>query len=810
MTRILIADDANENRYMLIALLKGNGYEVESAANGAEALEMAHNSPPDLIVTDIMMPEMDGFELCRQWRKDENLKRIPFVIYTATYTDPKDERLGLKLGADRFLVKPQKPELILSVIREVLQETTNAPDSVRSGSSNDEVVLLQQHRETLMRKLEKKVLDLESEIARRTAIEAELRESERRFRLLAENASDVVWSMGFDGRLTYVSPSFEKRRGYTPEEAMERPVEEAVPAEALKLFQERLSSVLADLDAGREPDLDGLFEVEETRKDGTTAWSEVSVSLMRDETGKAIGFQGVSRDITERKRADILCEFRLRLLEFAMGHSLDEVLQWTLDEVEDLTRSAVSFYHFVSPDQRTLLLRAWSDKTAQDSFRAENQGQSHALEDAGPWADCVRQGRPVIRNSLTELSRGDDSPKGHACLERVLAVPIVRGERIVAVLGIGNRATDYGEEDIRMVSFLADVAWEVAQRKLAEEEVREAEKRLEAIFNASVHGILVVDVETKQLVQANPAICTMLGYTKEELTKLGVEDIHPQESLDHAMAAFASRARRESTVSPSIPCLRKDGTTFCADIAGSPIIVDGRECHVGFFLDVTDRIKSEEERQHLQSQLLQAQKIESIGRLAGGVAHDFNNLLSVVLCYTGFAIDAVREGDPLRSDLSEIHKAGERAAALTRQLLAFSRKQILEPEVLNLSSAVSGIESMLRRLLEEDIEIDVHLADDLGSVMADPGQVEQVIMNLAVNARDAMPQGGRLIIETANVDLDEGYAEMHVAAKPGRYVMLSVTDTGIGMDSETKEHLFEPFFTTKETVSYTHLTLPTN
>jgi signal transduction histidine kinase/ActR/RegA family two-component response regulator len=255
--------------------------------------------------------------------------------------------------------------------------------------------------------------------------------------------------------------------------------------------------------------------------------------------------------------------------------------------------------------------------------------------------------------------------------------------------------------------------------------------------------------------------------------------------------------------------MRKDGSIFVADVNAAPVQLEDRPCVVGVFRDVTEQRKAEAERARLEEQLVIAQRLEAVGRLAGGVAHDFNNLLSVILSYAGFAVDELHESDPVREDIVEIQNAGRRAAALTRQLLAFSRKQILEPQVLSLNRVVTDIESMLRRLLGEDIDIEVHLDAALGSVRADPGQLEQVIMNLAVNARDAMPQGGKLTVETANVELDEGYAERHVAVEPGRFVMLSVVDTGAGMDAETKAHIFDPFFTSKERGKGTGLGLST-
>jgi two-component system cell cycle sensor histidine kinase/response regulator CckA len=219
-------------------------------------------------------------------------------------------------------------------------------------------------------------------------------------------------------------------------------------------------------------------------------------------------------------------------------------------------------------------------------------------------------------------------------------------------------------------------------------------------------------------------------------------------------------------------------------------------------LDVTDR-------KQLEEQFRQAQKMEAVGRLAGGIAHDFNNLLMVIQGYADLLTDRLPEGDAMRRNAEQIQMASQRATSLTRQLLAFSRKQMLAPKVLNIQSVVSDMEKILRRLIGEDVELKTSAAPDLGLVMADRSQLEQVIMNLAVNARDAMPEGGRLTIEVANVELDSSFAESPAVVSPGKYVLLAVTDTGSGMDAATQAHIFEPFFTTKEKGKGTGLGLAT-
>jgi signal transduction histidine kinase/CheY-like chemotaxis protein len=247
---------------------------------------------------------------------------------------------------------------------------------------------------------------------------------------------------------------------------------------------------------------------------------------------------------------------------------------------------------------------------------------------------------------------------------------------------------------------------------------------------------------------------------------------------------------------------RKDGSEVPVEVSLSYVEIDEGVFAIAFVSDIS-------QRKHLEEQLLHAQKMEAVGRLAGGVAHDFNNMLTVISGYNRMILDELSTMDPLRGYAEEILKAADRAGALTNQLLAFSRRQIMQPRVINVNAVMIQTQKMLQRLIGEDIELVLNLGTNVGNIKADPGHVEQAIVNLAVNARDAMPLGGRLTIETADVVLDETYARTHLGVKPGAFTMIAVSDTGHGMDAETRRHIFEPFFTTKEKGKGTGLGLAT-
>jgi len=330
------------------------------------------------------------------------------------------------------------------------------------------------------------------------------------------------------------------------------------------------------------------------------------------------------------------------------------------------------------------------------------------------------------------------------------------------------------------------------QRRHAEAALRASEERFRALVENSSDALLLLDAEGR-VTYMTASSSRQFGWTPDQMVGRSIFDfVHPDDT-DTVTARMSDALRHPGRrVVQEVRFRHADGSWRTMEAIGvnrlddpsvGAIVVNAR--------DMTDRRKLEE-------QLRMSQKMEAVGQLAGGVAHDFNNLLTAILGYCNLMLDDMPPDDPRRADLDEIRAAGERAAALTRQLLAFSRRQMLQPQSVHLNAIVQQMEKLLRRLISEDVELSTKLAADLLTVRVDPAAIEQILVNLAVNARDAMPLGGRLTIETANVELDETYAVMHVTMPPGRYVMLAVGDTGEGMDSATRARVFEPFFTTKE------------
>ena len=348
-----------------------------------------------------------------------------------------------------------------------------------------------------------------------------------------------------------------------------------------------------------------------------------------------------------------------------------------------------------------------------------------------------------------------------------------------------------------------DVRNSRAERAAAEVALRRNEQRFRALVEHSWDAVALFGPDGA-ILYGSPATTRVLGYDLPEFVKYNaLELIHPDDRDAVVGRLTESMAHPGGRVDVAARVRHKDGTWRYLEGVFTNLLDDPSVAAI------VNNYRDATERRSLEQQVIQAQKMEAVGRLAGGVAHDFNNILTAIGGYTDLLLADLPLDDPRRQDVDEIHRAADRAAALTQQLLAFSRRQVLQPKVINVNALVVNVEKMLRRLIGEDVQLEAALAEDVGRVRADPGQLEQVLVNLAVNARDAMPGGGRLTIETSNIELDAAYATEHRTVAPGPYVLIAVSDTGTGMSADTQSHIFEPFFTTKEVGKGTGLGLAT-
>jgi len=588
-------------------------------------------------------------------------------------------------------------------------------------------------------------------------MEEALRRSEEKYRTIIENMQEGYYELDLAGRFTFVNDALCKHLGYTKEELVGTRARQYQDETTTK----KMHQIFTELYRTGEPVK--ALESEYIRKDGTKGTYELSVSLLRDAQGKPIGFRGVSRDITERKQTEEALrrsEEKYRTILKNMEEGYYEVdLAGNFTFVNDVISRHLGY------TKEELIGMSYRKYASEETSKELYQH----------FSELYRTGQPIKPFAVEYIRR--DRTK----LISEISVSLIRD---LEGKPIGFRG----------------ISRDITERKQAEETLRRSEERYRTIIENLQDGYFENDL-AGNLTFVNDIICRNLRYTREELIGMNYRQYTDEEDRKKVLQLYGELYRTGQPVkSLEVKHVRKDGAKLFAEISSS-LIRDSEGKPIGFrgiSHNITERKQAEEEKLSLQEQLRQAQKMEAVGQLAGGVAHDFNNLLTVIKGYSQLSLFDLKEDNPLWGNIQEIEKASQRATDLTRQLLAFSRRQILDLKVVDLNVLLEDLEKMLRRIIGEDITLATLLSEGLGKVKVDPGQIEQVILNLAVNARDAMPSGGKLTIETANVELDEEYAHAHVNVAPGRYVRLSVSDTGVGMTPEVKEKVFEPFFTTKE------------
>jgi PAS domain S-box-containing protein len=599
------------------------------------------------------------------------------------------------------------------------------------------------------------------DITERMQSETALQESETRYRMLFASARDAILILEHDRFVDCNLAAVEMFRGNREQIVGTTPDKLSPPTQpdGIPSSSKALEKIRAAVQEGPQ-----FFEWRHSRFTGETFDAEVS--LNRFSAGGKTYLLAAVRDVTEQKKA--------RKIE------RDAAQHW------NDTFNAVSDAIFILDTEQRILQLNRAAETMLMVGNRQVKGQHchelvHCLKE--PHLNCpVTRLRQTMHRETTEMLVGDR-------WLNIAVDPILTSDGRLA--GIVHSVQD------------------ITERKRAVEALRKSEEKFAKAFQESPIVIIISSLRDGQLIEVNESFEKVVGYTRKEslghtTAELGIWVNPAERERVVAIVSTTGWMRNEEILFRS-----KSGDVKTCLCSCELIELDGGQCMLSAVEDITERKQMETARAQLEEQLRASQKMEAIGRLASGVAHDFNNLISVILSYTGFAMEGASDGNQLKEDLLEVTKAADRAAALTRQLLAFSRKQVLQPVVLDVNQVVLGVEKMLRRIVGEDIEFVQKLAPDLGLTLADPGQIEQVLLNLVVNARDAMPKGGTLTIETSNVEVDEECAFVHGNAKPGSYVQMVVSDTGCGMDEQTQGRIFEPFFTTKEQGKGTGLGLST-
>jgi two-component system, cell cycle sensor histidine kinase and response regulator CckA len=599
------------------------------------------------------------------------------------------------------------------------------------------------------------------DISEQKQAESALQQNEKRVRTLIENISDIVAIVDAGGRFRYASPSMLRVLGYSEEEVHGECVFDLIHPEDREFVGRRIESRLRG-----DPDPEGVSEARFRHRSG--GWRHLQLRGRRHEfEGIGTAIVVAARDVTEQKKSDD--ELRRQRAYFARLFEFAPEAIVLMDEGHRVLRVNQEFcrtFGFASSDAVGALI---DTLIVPPDLRDEAWSMSRR----------AARGERVGTETVRRRKDGTDIPVS------ILAVPVPTEDGVTELYGIYRDLSD---------------------RKRVEQALRESEAHLRSLLQGVRAIVWECDALTWEFTYISQGVEEILGYPVEQWytdPSLWIRTIHSDdrervvEQCRSAMEAGRDRTFEYRSVA-------SDGRVVWLRDIVHPVIDEAGDgvCLRGVMLDIT-------EAKELEEKLWQAQKMEAVGRLAGGVAHDFNNVLTAIQGHVQLLADGLAEDDPLREDAEEIAVSVERAAALTRQLLAFSRKQILKPEPVDLNTIVTGMAKMLRRVVGEEIRLETSLATDLGHVLVDPSQIERVLLNLVLNARDAMPDGGDLAIETRNVIAGSECAELGPVERPEGHVLLSVRDTGKGIPVAVRERIFEPFFTTKQPGQGTGLGLST-
>jgi PAS domain S-box-containing protein len=925
MQKVLIVDDHDENLYYLQALLRSTGYEVISARNGAEALDAALAHPPELVISDLLMPIMDGFTLLRQWKADQRLNRIPFIVYTATYTDAKDEQFALDLGADAFIVKPTEPAPFMVQIREILAKAGRGELSPAHAPVGEEADLLRQYSEVLIHKLEKKALQLEE--ANRT-----LSVREAHLRAIIENSPNCITLIACDGTvLTMNEAGLRMLEAGSAEKIIGQCSYHVVVSELRDAFRDLTERV-----CGGES---GMIECEIEGLKGSRRWLEMHAAPLWDPATNRTVLLGIAQDTTGRKRSENVLQTTLRRF-YAILSNLYSGLLLVTDEgkvefvnqafcnllcPEDapdalLGLNAIDMIErikqvYLRPDESVTRIREIADegklilgeeislqtgkvllrdfvpltvdgksygrlwvqtditenKRTEERIRRLNRvysvlsainetivrvkdsqamleaacriavekgkfrmawigmadpatgalipiASSGVTEDylkrlridlqdpktaTGPAARCFHSGKHQVCNDIEhELYRPWKEYALQLGYRSLTSFPLRCEDQVVGIFNIyASELEFFDEEEVKLldemamdISFALEVNLHEKDRVKKEEELRWRTAFFEAQVDAALDGVLVVDSQGRRILQ-NQRMNDLMNIPQEidedpndarqrEFVRSIAKDADQfTEKVDYLNSHPDEVSRDEVEL--------LNGTIFERYSAPVRDKLNNYYGRIWTFRDIT-------QRRQLEEQFRQAQKMEAVGQLTGGIAHDFNNLLTVILGCSEFIGEEVKENPRLSKMARMILDAAQRGADLTHRMLAFARRQALQPKPVDINLMLANMGSFLRRTLSAEIDLEVIQSKEDCTALVDLTQLESALLNLCVNARDAMPGGGKLIIEAGAATLDSSYAELNPDVAPGQYILVAVSDTGCGISPENLRRVFDPFFTTKE------------